>query len=115
MAKRRTYNTMAKRRTYNTMAKRRTDNTQWPKEGDNTMAKRKRTKRQTMIYKTSHRKLKIEQHKFHKNLGLNSCSTRCTHPVTLVKNLTVMNEERMGLLLRQAEHICGRLFTKGWW
>jgi hypothetical protein len=46
------------------------------------------TKRQTMIYKILHRKLKIKQHKFHKNLGLNSCSTRCTHPVTLVKNLS---------------------------
>ena len=44
--------------------------TQWPKEEgpDNTMTKWKRTKgqmdRQT-IYKTPHRKLKIEQHKPH--------------------------------------------------
>jgi hypothetical protein len=30
---------------------------------DNAMAKRKRTKEQTMIYKTLHRKLKIDQHK----------------------------------------------------
>jgi hypothetical protein len=29
---------------------------------DNTVAKRKRIKVQTMIYKTLHRKLKIEQH-----------------------------------------------------
>jgi hypothetical protein len=29
---------------------------------DNTMAKRKRTKGQATIYKTIHRKLKIEQH-----------------------------------------------------
>jgi len=32
---------------------------------NNTMTKRKVTKRQTMIYKTLHRKLKIEQHKPH--------------------------------------------------
>jgi len=31
----------------------------------NTMTKRKRTKRQTTIYKTLHRKLKIEQHEHH--------------------------------------------------
>jgi len=29
---------------------------------DNIMTKRKGTKRQTMIYKTLHRKIKIEQH-----------------------------------------------------
>jgi hypothetical protein len=60
MAKRRrTDNTMTKkRRTDNTMAKRRTDNT---------MAKSKRRKGQTTIYKTLHRKLKIEQHEPHKN------------------------------------------------
>ena len=33
---------------------------------DNTMVKRKRTKGQTMIYKTLHRKLTIEQHETHK-------------------------------------------------
>jgi hypothetical protein len=44
---------MAKRRrTENTMAKRR--------RTDNTMAKRKNTKGQTVIYKSLHRKLKIE-------------------------------------------------------
>jgi hypothetical protein len=32
---------------------------------DNTMAERKRTQGQTTIYKTPHRKLKIEQHKPH--------------------------------------------------
>jgi hypothetical protein len=31
-----------------------------------TMAKRKQTKRQTMIYKTLHRKIKIEQHEPHR-------------------------------------------------
>ena len=34
--------------------------------------KRKRTKKQTTIYKTSHRKLKIEQHEPHQNLQVNS-------------------------------------------
>jgi hypothetical protein len=47
---------MAKRRTTdNTMAKRR--------RTDNTMAKRKSTKEQTMISKSLHRKINIEQHK----------------------------------------------------
>ncbi len=32
---------------------------------DNTMSKRNRTKGQTMIYKTIHRKLKIEQYEPH--------------------------------------------------
>jgi len=35
------------------------------KRTDNTMAKRKRTKGQTTIYKTYHRNLKIEQHEPH--------------------------------------------------
>ena len=35
------------------------------------MAIRKRTKEQTMIYKTLHKKLKIEHHKPHKKTGLN--------------------------------------------
>jgi hypothetical protein len=53
--RRRTDNTMTKRRrTDNTMAKRR--------RTDNTMTKRRRTKEPSMIYKTLHRKLKIEQH-----------------------------------------------------
>jgi len=36
------------------------------------MVKRKRTKGQTIIYKTLHRKLKIEQHEPHETLGINS-------------------------------------------
>jgi hypothetical protein len=36
-----------------------------PNETDNTMAKTKRTKGQTTIYKTLHRKLKIEQQEAH--------------------------------------------------
>jgi hypothetical protein len=38
------------------------------------MAKRKRKKEQTAIYKTLHRKLKIEQHEPHYKLGMNSCA-----------------------------------------
>jgi hypothetical protein len=33
---------------------------------ENTMAKRKQTKKQTMLYKTIHRKLQIEQHEPHR-------------------------------------------------
>ena len=36
-------------------------------KSENTMAKRKRTTGQTMIYKTLHRKLKIEQHENHEH------------------------------------------------
>jgi hypothetical protein len=35
---------------------------------DNTMAKRKRAKRQTMIYKAIHRELKIEQYESYQKL-----------------------------------------------
>jgi hypothetical protein len=60
------------------------------------MAKRKRTKGQTMIYKTLHRKLKIEQHggelmcSGRVNSFFSPCGTRC---VTLVTSfsLTVEN------------------------
>jgi len=38
------------------------------------MAKRKRTKGQTMIYKTIHRKLKIEQLEPHLKPGVHSCA-----------------------------------------
>jgi hypothetical protein len=66
MAKRkRTDNTMAKKRkTDNTMAKRRrTDNVMAKKKRtDNTMARRKRTKKQAIVDKIPHRRLKIEQH-----------------------------------------------------
>jgi hypothetical protein len=57
--RRRTDNTMVKRRrTDNTMVKRRTDNTMVKRRTDNTMVKRKGTKRQALIYKALHRKLK---------------------------------------------------------
>jgi hypothetical protein len=42
---------------------------------NNTMAKRKRTKWQTMIYKTLHRKLKIEQRTPVKTGGFHHCQT----------------------------------------
>ena len=40
---------------------------------DNTMARGKRTKGQTTIYKARHRKLKSEQHEPHGQPGVNSC------------------------------------------
>jgi hypothetical protein len=44
---------------------------------DNTMAKRKKTKGQTTIYKTLHRKLKIEQHRTSLKTGVElMCSGR---------------------------------------
>jgi hypothetical protein len=54
---------------------------QWPNKNrqyngqtrtDNTMAKRKMTKGQTMVYKTLHKKLMIEQHDPHKGQRVNS-------------------------------------------
>jgi hypothetical protein len=76
MAKRkRTDNTMAKRkRTDNTMAKRKgTDNTMAKRKGtDNTMAKRKRTKEQTTIDKTLHRKSKDRTKRTPLKTGVNS-------------------------------------------
>jgi hypothetical protein len=51
------------------MVKRRgTDNIMVKRRGtDNIMDKRKRKKDQIIMYKTLHRKLKIEQHETHKN------------------------------------------------
>ena len=43
--------------------------TRSPIRADNTMAKRKRVKRQTMLYKTLHRKPRIKQHEPYKNWG----------------------------------------------
>jgi len=42
---------------------------------DNTMAKRKRTKGQTLIYEILHRKLRIEQHLPHYKLKINSTAS----------------------------------------
>ena len=65
-------------------------------EGQTTQRQAKRTKGQTMIYKTLHRKLKIEQHKPTKTGGFlrcplfvresSPCSTSDTRRVTLVTN-----------------------------
>jgi hypothetical protein len=60
-------------------------------EAINAMTKRKNTKEQTMIYKTLHRKLKIEQTELTGNelicyeIGGNSCST-ATRRITLLTN-----------------------------
>ena len=45
-------------------------------KSDNTMVKRKTTKRQTMIYKTLHRKLTIERHEPRKKTGVNSGASK---------------------------------------
>jgi hypothetical protein len=47
------------------------------------MAKGKRTKRQTTIYKTLHRNLKIKQHEHQWPMVSRSCSTSCTCCVAL--------------------------------
>ena len=54
---------------------------------DNVMAKRKRTTGQTLMYKTQHIKLKIEQHKPGKNSGApEECAVPASHvaPVMLL-------------------------------
>jgi hypothetical protein len=53
-----------RRRADNTMAER--------SRADSSMAERKRIKRQTMIYKTRHRKLTIEQHEHQYKRNVNS-------------------------------------------
>jgi hypothetical protein len=68
------------------------------------MTKRKRTKQQTTIYKTLHRKLKIEQHEPHLKPEVNwcfgrvssSCSTGITHRVTLVTNPVILVSHERG-------------------
>ena len=74
-------------------------------------------KGQTIIDIILHRKLKSKQHEPHKNSGgewrcsirvSRSWSTCGTRHVTLV---TVINNERIGLWLRQTEHICGDFDT----
>ena len=66
------------------------------------MAKGKRTKGQTMIYKTLHRKQKIEQHEPHENLGRINVPEKgeqslITVVLLLLKpRLSAMNEERTG-------------------
>jgi hypothetical protein len=64
------------------------------------MAERKKTKGQTTIYKTLHRKINIEQHEPHQKSGgelrcsgrvNSSCSTNGTRRVTLVTNHPVIS------------------------
>ena len=43
----------------------------WKKDGQYNVKKEKRTIRSTMIYKTLHRKLKIEQHEPHRKPWVN--------------------------------------------
>ena len=71
------------------------------------MAKRKNRKGQATIYKTLHRKLKIEQHEHHLKSGVNSGAPEGyavppphVAPVALLFLQTrwyVMNEEMIGL------------------
>ena len=59
----------------------------------NIMAKIKRTKENTTIYKTLHKKLKTELHKLWcSRRGSNSCSTSDTHRVTLITNPVISLE-----------------------
>ena len=85
------------------------------------MAKRKRTKGKTAIYKTLHRKLK--QCEFHQKIGVNfeGAPEELTDPVPLVTPVVslllqtwwyVMKEERTGKCLRQVEHILGHLWHR---
>ena len=63
------------------------------------MVKRKRTKEQTTIYKTLHRKQKIEQHKLNNSGGprysgmvRSSSPTSRIRRVTIVANLVISHE-----------------------
>jgi len=57
------------------------------------MAKGKREKGQTTIYKTVHRKLKNEKHEPTKTGGeSSSCSSSGTRRVTLVTNMVIIHE-----------------------
>jgi hypothetical protein len=59
---------------------------------DNSMAKRKRTKGQTMIWKTLHRKLKTINNQGYYGRVSGSCFTIGTRHVTLVTNLVISHE-----------------------
>ena len=55
------------------------------------MTKRKRTKGQSIIYKTLHRKLKIEQHEPHKKCGVKSdAPVALTVPAPLVAPIVLI-------------------------
>ena len=53
-----------------------------PKKDKQSMIKRKRQKEQTTIYKTLHRKLRIEQQEPHKKVGVNFDTCRITVKMT---------------------------------
>ena len=58
---------------------------QYSRTTDNTIADGKKTKAQTMIYKTIHRKLKIDQRELHKKKAvMNKCPGRESVPATLL-------------------------------
>ena len=87
------------------------------------MIKRKRKKGQTLIYKKSHWKQKIDQHDLQKkeNGGELMCSGRIssswsaygTHRANLViMSMIVINEKRTELWLRQMEHTRGHLWLR---
>jgi hypothetical protein len=72
---------------------------------DNSMAKRKRTKGQTMIWKTLHRKLKTINNQGYYRRVSGSCFTIGTRHVTLVTNLVISHEwekDRVFLMTREA-------------
>ena len=66
---------------------------------DNAMAKGGRSKRQTIIYKELYRKLKVEQHKPHKNTGVN--------------NHVLRKDKRLGWSFHENLSLNGRIFVKG--
>jgi hypothetical protein len=58
------------------------------------MAKRKQTKRQTMIYKTLHRNLQIEQHEAHrKNRDWKTENTMAKRPTMIYETLTYKTKD----------------------
>jgi hypothetical protein len=89
---------------------------------DIAMAKWKRRKGQTMLYKTLlHRKLKIVQHEQHKTDDelrcsgrvSTSCSTSGSRRVYLATNPVISHEwEKNRMWLRQTDHIRGHLWHR---
>ena len=77
------------------------------------MTKRKRTKGKTMIYKTLHRKLNIEQHKPHSKRGgelrcsgwvRNFCFTCGASRVNLITNHVMVQTVKLSKCLLQINH-----------
>ena len=82
------------------------------------MTNGKRKARQTMIYKTLHRKPKIEQHILYENRCVNSGVPEGKQ-FLLQTRWQIMNEEMTGLLLRPTDqtrsHLWHRYFVKALW